>query len=60
MGYTYLITGATSDVGTALMRRLLTNAPEDTVILAQGCGDVEKLAGLCAEFPGKIRQIGRA
>ena len=47
MGYTYLMTGATSDVGTALMRRLLTNAPEDTVILAQGCGDVEKLAGLC-------------
>ena len=55
MGYTYLITGATSDVGTTLMRRLLMNAPEDTVILAQGCGDVEKLAGLCAEFPGKIR-----
>ena len=27
MAYTYLITGATSDVGAALIRRLLTEAP---------------------------------
>ena len=40
MAYTYLITGATSDVGAALIRRLLTEAPgEDRTILAQGCGD---------------------
>ena len=43
MSYTYLITGATSDVGRALIERLLTAAPYATV-LAQGCGDLEKLA----------------
>ena len=38
MAYTYLITGATSDVGAALIRHLLTEAPgEDRTILAQGC-----------------------
>lgn len=55
MAYTYLITGATSDVGTALIRRLLTDAPKDTLVLAQGCGDVQKLAPLCSEFPGMVR-----
>lgn len=44
MSYTYLITGATSDVGRALIERLLQNAAPDTVVLAQGCGDVDKLA----------------
>ena len=44
MAYTYLITGATSDVGRALIERLLTDAPADTTVLAQGCGDLEKLA----------------
>ena len=24
-------------------------------MLAQGCGDLEKLAGLCARFPGQVR-----
>ena len=43
MAYTYLITGATSDVGAALIRRLLTEAPgEDRTILAQGCGDLAR------------------
>ena len=42
MSYTYLITGATSDVGRALIERLLQNAPADTLVLAQGCGDLEK------------------
>lgn len=55
MAYTYLITGATSDVGTALMRRLLAKAPQGTTILAQGCGDLEKLAPLFQEYPGCIR-----
>ena len=33
MAYTYLITGATSDVGAALIRHLLTEAPgEDRTI----------------------------
>ena len=30
MAYTYLITGATSDVGAALIRRLLTEPPART------------------------------
>ena len=51
MPYTYLITGATSDVGRALIERLLADAPDATV-LAQGCGDLEKLADLCSRFPG--------
>ena len=55
MAYTYLISGATSDVGRALIRRLLKDAPEGTLVLAQGCGDVDKLAPLCQEFPGMIR-----
>ena len=54
MSYTYLITGATSDVGRALIERLLQNAPADTLVLAQGCGDLEKLADLCARFPGQV------
>ena len=55
MSYTYLITGATSDVGRALIERLLQNAPADTLVLAQGCGDLEKLADLCTRFPGQVR-----
>ena len=55
MAYTYLITGATSDVGRALIERLLAGAPVDTTVLAQGCGDLEKLADLCARFPGQVR-----
>lgn len=55
MAYTYLITGATSDVGTALIARLLDGAPTDTLVLAQGCGDVEKLAPLCQKYPGQVR-----
>ena len=54
MSYTYLITGATSDVGRALIERLLQNAPADTLVLAQGCGDLEVrswliLRGLCGD-----------
>ena len=55
MAYTYLVTGATSDVGTALIDRLLDGAPSDTLVLAQGCGDVEKLAPLCQKYPGQVR-----
>ena len=47
MAYTYLITGATSDVGRTLIERLLHNAPADTLVLAQGCGDLAKMAELC-------------
>ena len=31
MSYTYLITGATSDVGRALIERLLQNGPPETL-----------------------------
>ena len=51
MANVYLITGCTSDVGTALVRRVLQQGDE---VIAQGHGDLEKLAGLCAEFPGAI------
>lgn len=55
MAYTYLITGATSDVGRALIAALLENADADTLVLAQGCGDVDKLAELCQQYPGRLR-----
>lgn len=51
MGNVYLITGASSDVGTALIRRIYQ--PGDTVI-AQGSGDLKNLAPVCQEFPGAI------
>ena len=55
MAYTYLITGATSDVGAALIRHLLTEAPgEDRTILAQGCGDLARLDALVQQFPDRI------
>ncbi len=57
MAYTYLITGATSDVGRALIERLLADAPADTTVLAQGCGDLEKLADLCARFPDRCAPL---
>lgn len=55
MAYTYFVTGATSDVGQALLRRLLKNAPAGTKVLAQGCGDVAKLRALCAQYPGQVQ-----
>lgn len=54
MANTYLITGATSDVGHALMERLLTHMAEGDRILAQGSGDVARIADLCKANPGVI------
>ena len=51
MANVYLITGCTSDVGTALVRRILK---QGDIVIAQGRGDLDKLAPLCAEFPGCI------
>lgn len=48
---TYLITGASSDVGTALIRRVYK--PGDTII-AQGSGDIEKLRALAEETNGGV------
>ena len=52
MSNVYLITGASSDVGCALIRRLWQ--PGD-VFIAQGAGDLGGLAELCKEHPGSIR-----
>ena len=52
MSNVYLITGASSDVGIALIRRMLQ--PED-VVIAQGAGDLSGLAQLWQDYPGQIR-----
>lgn len=54
MGNVYLITGASSDVGCALIRRLADHDSQ-ALIVAQGAGDLNRLAELCREFPGRIR-----
>lgn len=52
MGNIYLITGASSDVGAALIRRLYR---EGDVFIAQGCGDLANLAPVCAAHKGAIQ-----
>ena len=56
MSKTYLITGATSPLGLALMGRLLPALEEGDLILAQGCGDLARLAGLSTGRP--VRRPG--
>ena len=51
MANVYLITGASSDVGAALIERIYQ--PGDTVI-AQGAGDLAHLQPLCDKYPGAI------
>lgn len=51
MANVYLITGASSDVGTSLIERLYQ--PGDTVV-AQGAGDLSCLAALAQKFPGAL------
>ncbi len=51
MSKVYLITGASSDVGIAFIRRVIQQG--DTVI-AQGAGDLSGLAELCQSYPGAI------
>ncbi len=55
MAKTYLITGATSDVGHALMERLLPKMGEDDCIIAQGSSDLERIQDLCTAYPNKIK-----
>ena len=55
MSKTYLITGATSPLGLVLMDRLLPTLAEGDLILAQGNGDLARLASLCQSRPGFIR-----
>lgn len=52
MGNVYLITGASSDVGCALIERLYQ---EGNIFIAQGAGDLKGLAELCKAHPGAIR-----
>lgn len=54
MAKTYLITGASSDVGRALMQRLLAHFEPGDQIIAQGSHDLARIAGLCKEHPGVI------
>ncbi len=54
MASIYLITGASSDVGTALIERLLPTLCEGDQIIAQGAGDIQKLAPLCMAHKGMI------
>lgn len=51
MAFTYLITGASSDVGTALIRRI---CKEGDIVIAQGSGDLDKLHALCEETHGAV------
>lgn len=52
MSNVYLITGASSDVGCALIERLYQ---EGDLFIAQGAGDLSGLAPLCQKHPGAIR-----
>lgn len=51
MGNVYLITGASSDVGCALIEYLYK---EGDIFIAQGAGDLAGLADLCQAHPGAI------
>lgn len=52
MGNVYLITGASSDVGVALIETLYR---EGDLFIAQGAGDLSHLAPLCQKYKGAIR-----
>ena len=52
MGNVYLITGASSDVGCALIERLYA---EGDLFIAQGAGDLSGLAAVCKAHPGAVR-----
>ncbi len=54
MGDVYLITGASSDVGAALLARLLQK-DTDSVFYVQGYGDLDTLAPLCQQYKGRVR-----
>lgn len=52
MPNTYLITGASSDVGAALIERLYKDGD---IFIAQGSGDLANLAELCQRYKGAIK-----
>ncbi|MDL2219201.1 SDR family oxidoreductase [Ruminococcaceae bacterium OttesenSCG-928-O06] len=53
----WLITGASSDVGLLLLRRLLAKAGEADRFVAQGFGDLAGIAPLVQEYPGRIQTL---
>ena len=50
----HCITGASSDVGIALIERLLANGGPGDKVAAQGFGDLQGLADLCSRYKGRI------
>lgn len=55
MAHTYLITGASSDVGILLLQRLLKTAGDDDRFIAQGYGDLAGVAPLLMRHKGRIQ-----
>ncbi len=55
MPNSFLITGASSDVGVLLARRLLAAGGPEDILIAQGCGDLAGLAPLAKDYPGQVR-----
>lgn len=54
MGNIYFITGASSDVGTLLISRLLANGTSEDIIIAQGNNDLGGLEKLCATYQNQL------
>lgn len=54
MANTYLITGASSDVGILLIERLLAHGAPDDRVVAQGYGDLAGLAPLALANKGRV------
>lgn len=54
MQNTYLVTGATSALGLAVLDRLLPGLAPGDRVLALGHGDLNRLAGLCRTYPGML------
>lgn len=52
MNNVYLITGASSDVGVALIEIIYR---EGDIIIAQGAGDLKHLAPICTKYKGAIK-----
>jgi 3-oxoacyl-[acyl-carrier protein] reductase len=57
VAYTYLVTGATSDLGLALIERLLARGGGH-VVAAQGNSGLPRLAPLAKKYPGRLRTFG--
>lgn len=54
MANVYLITGGSSEMGTALLRQLLAHENSDDRFLIHGCGDLAAIEELARAHPGQI------